>query len=35
METKSRVQWVQSYATGLERCKDQGKPMLLDFFKDG
>jgi hypothetical protein len=34
MET-SRVQWVQSYETGLERCKTQDKPMLLDFFKDG
>lgn len=35
MNTKNRFQWLESYETGLEKCKVQKKPMLLDFFKDG
>ena len=35
MDTNTRVQWLQSYETGLEECKAQSKPMFLDFFKEG
>jgi hypothetical protein len=35
METNTNVQWLRSYETGLEKCRAQNKPMMLDFFKDG
>jgi hypothetical protein len=34
-ETMVNVQWVRSYEEGLEQARQMGKPMLLDFFKDG
>jgi hypothetical protein len=29
------VQWEREYEKGLERVWKEGKPLLLDFFKDG
>ncbi len=29
------VQWEREYEKGLERALNEGKPLLLDFFKDG
>lgn len=31
----AEVQWLDNYEEGLERVRDQEKPMFLDFFKDG
>jgi hypothetical protein len=35
MDAHQCVKWLNSYDTGLEKCKVQNKPMFLDFFKDG
>lgn len=32
---KRNVQWETSYQEGLSRAGREGKPILLDFFKDG
>ena len=33
--TESSVQWEREYERGMERARNEGKPLLLDFFKDG
>jgi len=32
---KATVEWMNSYEDGLKRAKEENKPILLDFFKDG
>ncbi len=32
---ESKVKWEDSLDKGLERSRKEGKPVLLDFFKDG
>jgi len=32
---ESRVKWEESFEKGQERSRKEGKPILLDFFKDG
>lgn len=32
---EKRVQWLQSLEEGLERSKETGKVVLLDFFNPG
>jgi len=32
---KASVEWVNSFDDGLTQAKEQDKPILLDFFKDG
>lgn len=32
---KASVRWEESYERGLERCREERKPLLLDFFKEG
>jgi hypothetical protein len=32
---ESEVKWEESFEKGLERSRAEGKPILLDFFKDG
>jgi hypothetical protein len=32
---ESRVKWEDSLAKGQERSRKEGKPILLDFFKEG
>lgn len=34
-KNQGKVNWINSYETGLERSQKNRKPMLLDFFKDG
>ncbi len=31
---ESTIKWENDYAKGLERAKNEKKPLLLDFFKD-
>jgi len=30
-----KVQWIGDYDRGIEKARDEKKPLLLDFFKDG
>jgi uncharacterized protein YyaL (SSP411 family) len=32
---KATVEWVSSYEDALNRSREEKKPILLDFFKDG
>ncbi len=32
---EGKVNWEDSLEKGLERSQKEGKPILLDFFKDG
>jgi hypothetical protein len=32
---KGAVNWIKEYESGLDRSKNEQKPLLLDFFKDG
>lgn len=32
---KATVEWMTSYEDGLKRAREENKPILLDFFKDG
>lgn len=32
---ESKVKWEESFESGLERSRKEGKPILLDFFKEG
>jgi hypothetical protein len=32
---KSSVEWENEYQKGLERARNEKKPVLLDFFKGG
>ena len=32
---KAHVRWERSYDQALSRAREEGKPILLDFFKDG
>jgi hypothetical protein len=32
---ESRVEWEESFERGQERSRQEGKPILLDFFKEG
>ncbi len=32
---ESKVKWEESLEGGLERSRKEGKPVLLDFFKEG
>lgn len=31
----SQIQWLSDYDGGLQRAKQEKKPLLLDFFKNG
>jgi hypothetical protein len=31
----TNIQWITAYEEGLQVAKEQKKPMLLDFFKNG
>jgi hypothetical protein len=32
---KAAVEWHHSFDEAMERARNQQKPLLLDFFKDG
>jgi hypothetical protein len=32
---KTNIKWIDDYEAGLERARDEKKPLFLDFFKDG
>jgi hypothetical protein len=32
---ESSIKWEKEYEKGLDRASNEGKPLLLDFFKDG
>ncbi len=32
---ESKVRWEESFERAQERSRKEGKPILLDFFKDG
>jgi hypothetical protein len=34
-QQKPKVHWESSYETAIERARNEEKPLLLDFFKDG
>lgn len=32
---ESKVKWEDSYDQSLQRSRQDGRPILMDFFKDG
>lgn len=35
MTQQQKVEWINDYNLGMEKCHAEKKPMLLDFFRDG
>lgn len=33
--TQGGIKWMNDFEKGLERARDEKKPLFLDFFKDG
>ena len=32
---QTKINWINDYEEGLERAREEKKPLFLDFFKDG
>ena len=32
---KTEINWIRDFEKGLDRARDEKKPLFLDFFKDG
>jgi len=35
MTADIKVNWIENYDQGIEKARDEKKPVMLDFFKDG